>query len=404
MMINALSSTFSASIDDVLKYAARFHKQQAFIVVVLDHVNEQQNHIEDLASQLYPILKRNVRATDMIIRFSQDSWVICLDDCTERLLQWTQYVIESMLYRRKLKASKFSGVLTSVRGTFLKENNVAKATKAIEHEIECSKNILHKHKVMHTTAIGFPESSNKLMETLPLINQGIIENRLFLAFQPIVDTHSRQLYYYECLARLVDDQGQIVPAAHFIPQCEKSGLIQLIDQKIQQLALEELMNDRHVRLAINVSAITACESRWLDTLKAQMRARPDLQGRLIVELTETSVFQNINESIEFMTQLHDLGCPISIDDFGAGYMSLLHLKSDLVQTVKIDAQFVKDLKADSNNIHFIRAIMALTQPYGIKCVAEGVEDAPTAQALAQENVEYLQGYHIGKPSHFRSWI
>lgn len=404
MMINALSSTFSASLDDVLKYATRFHKQQAFIVVVLDHVYEQQNHIGYLTAQLHPILKRNVRTTDTIIRFSQDSWVICLDDCDERFLHWNQYVIESILYRRKLKTATFSGVLTSVKSAFLKENNLAQATKAIEQEIDYCKNILHKHKVMHTTAIGFPDSSNKVMEALPLINQAIIENRLFLAFQPIVDAHSRQLYYYECLARLVDDQGQIVPAAHFIPQCEKSGLIQLIDQKIQQLALEELMNNQHIRLAINVSAITACEHQWLNTLKAQMRARPDLQGRLIIELTETSVFQNMNESIEFMTQLHDLGCPISIDDFGAGYMSLLHLKSDLVQTVKIDAQFVKDLKTDSNNIHFIRAIMALTQPYGIKCVAEGVEDATTANTLAQENVEYLQGYHIGKPSHFRPWI
>jgi len=62
------------------------------------------------------------------------------------------------------------------------------------------------------------------------------------------------------------------------------------------------------------------------------------------------------------------------------------------------------LKIDPNNIHFTRAIMALTQPYGIKCVAEGVEDAETASILAQENVEYLQGYYIGKPSHFRQWI
>jgi EAL domain-containing protein (putative c-di-GMP-specific phosphodiesterase class I) len=157
-------------------------------------------------------------------------------------------------------------------------------------------------------------------------------------------------------------------------------------------------------LAINVSAITASDPLWLRTLKAQMSARSDLQDRLIVELTETSVFQDIEESVQFMTQIRDLGCPISIDDFGAGYMSLAHIKSDLVQTVKIDAQFVKNLKEDPNNINFIRAITALTQPYGIKCVAEGVEDAETATLLAKEKVEYLQGYHIGKPSPIRAWV
>ena len=102
----------------------------------------------------------------------------------------------------------------------------------------------------------------------------------------------------------------------------------------------------------------------------------------MVELTETSVFRNIDQSIQFITQLRDLGCQVSIDDFGAGYMSLVHLKSDLVQGVKIDAQFVKDLKPDSHNIQFIRAIMALTQHQGIKCIAEGVEDAQTETILS----------------------
>jgi len=268
-----------------------------------------------------------------------------------------------------------------------------------------AKSALRRRKLMLSTAIGPNESIPETQTpSISLVNQAILGNRLFLAFQPIVDTNSGHLYYYECLARILDEDGRIIPAAQFISQSEKSGLVQLIDQKIQQLAIEELMNDRQLRLAINVSAITASDPLWLNTLKAQMSARPDLQGRLVVELTETSVFQNIDESVEFMTQLRDLGCPVSIDDYGAGYMSLMHLKSDLVQTLKIDAQFVKDLKIDPNNIHFTRAIMALTQPYGIKCVAEGVEDAETASILAQENVEYLQGYYIGKPSHFRQWI
>jgi diguanylate cyclase len=85
-------------------------------------------------------------------------------------------------------------------------------------------------------------------------------------------------------------------------------------------------------------------------------------------------------------------------------MSLMHLKSNLIQHVKIDAQFVKDLKPQSNNIHFIRAIVALTRTQGIKCVAEGVEDTNTAAILTEEKLDYLQGYFIGKPSPFREWM
>jgi EAL domain-containing protein (putative c-di-GMP-specific phosphodiesterase class I) len=177
--------------------------------------------------------------------------------------------------------------------------------------------------------------------------------------------------------------------------------VQLIDQKYS--TIEELMNDRHYAWPL-CFAVTASDAVWLNTLKAQMTARPDLRERLTIELTETSVFQDVDESVQFMTQLQVLGCQVSIDDFGAGYMSLMHLKPDLVQSVKIDAQFVKDLKPKSNNINFIRAIIALTRPQGIKCVAEGVEDAEAASILVQENVDYLQGYHIGKPSPFRPWM
>jgi EAL domain-containing protein (putative c-di-GMP-specific phosphodiesterase class I) len=406
MMINAVSPSFSASIDDVLNYATRFRKQYGFIVVVVDHMNEEQNDIADVASQLYLVLKKSVRITDTIFRFFQDSWVICLDNCDDHLLEWTQYILQSILQRRSAQMlNLLEGALTFIHGFFLQENTLAEAMQAFECEIQSAKNSLRQLKTMRSTALISGDSlSSHPINFIPLIHQAILDNRLFLAFQPVVDSQSRKLHYYECLARILDKKGRILSAGSFISQCEKIGIIPLIDQKVQQLAIEELMNDRHLQLAINVSAITASDPQWLLTFKAQMTARPDLRERLMVELTETSVFQNIDESIQFITQLRDLGCQVSIDDFGAGYMSLVHLKSDLVQAVKIDARFVKNLKPDSHNIQFIRAIMALTQHQGIKCIAEGVEDAQTAAILGEEQVDCLQGYYIGKPSHFRKWL
>lgn len=406
MTINTLSSSFSASIDDVLHYAARFRKEYGFIVVVLDHMSEQHSHIANLTSQLYPSLKKVVRPTDTVLRFSPDAWLICLDDCNDRLLQWVQHSIQSLLNRLNAQITNpLDGALTFVQGSILQPNTTNQAMQAVEHEIQLAKSSLRRLKMIRSTALG-SVSTPREDETnvVSLIHHAILDNRLFLAFQPIIETDTKQLHHYECLARILDKEGQILPAAQFIANCEKAGLIQLIDQKIQQLAIEELMNDRQLRLAINVSAVTASDAVWLNTLKAQMTARPDLRERLMIELTETSVFQDVDESIQFMTQLRDLGCQVSIDDFGAGYMSLMHLKSDLIQHVKIDAQFVKALTPESNNIHFIRAIVALTQPYCIQCIAEGVEDAETALILGQENVGYLQGYHLGKPSPFRPWV
>jgi EAL domain-containing protein (putative c-di-GMP-specific phosphodiesterase class I) len=405
MAINTLASSFSSSIDNVLNYAARFRKRYGFIVVVLDHMNEQHSHIASITSQLYPFLRKTVRSTDTIIRFTPDSWLICLDDCNDRLLPWMKYTVESLLNRLQAQVtSPLDGALTFVQGAFLQTNNASQAMKAFENELQIAKSSLRRLKTIRSTALSSGTPREAQTNIISLIHHAILGNRFFLAFQPIVETKSGQLHHYECLARILDESGQILPAAQFIANCEKTGLIQLIDQKVQQLAIEELMNDRQLRLAINVSAVTASDAVWLNTLKAQMTARPDLQKRLMIELTETSVFQDVDESIHFITQLRDLGCQVSIDDFGAGYMSLMHLKSNLIQSVKIDAQFVKNLQPGSNNINFIRAIIALTHPQGIKCVAEGVEDASTATILTQENVDYLQGYFIGKPSPFREWM
>jgi len=405
--MNALSSYFSTTaLEHVLNYSARFQKQYGFIIVVLDHMSDQHNHIADMTSKLLPLLKKTVRSTDTIFRYAPDSWIICLDDCDDHFLQWTQHSLQTILNRRCFQiASTLDGALAFVKGSFLFTKSLTQTLKAFEHEIQLAKSALHRIKTMRTTALGnieaLPEYQNDL---IPLIHQAVLDNRLFLAFQPIIETQSKTLNYYECLARVIDNEGKIIPAAHFISRCEKAGLIQLIDQKIQHLVIQELRNDRNLKLALNVSAITASDPTWLNTLKAHMTARPDLRGRLIVELTETSVFYDIEESIQFMTHLNDLGCQISIDDFGAGYMSLMHLKSDLVKVVKIDSQFVRNLNAESTNRNFIRAILALTQPLGIKCVAEGVEDIETATILAQENVDYLQGYYISKPSDIRKWI
>ncbi|MGV8948044.1 MAG: EAL domain-containing protein [Candidatus Paracaedibacter sp.] len=406
MTLNTLSSSFSASIDDVLNYSARFQKKYGFIVIVIDHLSEQHSHIANLTSYLYPYFRKMVRSTDTIIRFTPDAWLICVDDCDDRLLQWMKYTIQSLLNRLHAQiTSPLDGALTFVQESFLQANTTSQAMKAFENEVQIAKSSLRRLKTIRSSALGPIDTPNNTQSNgAPLIHRAILDNRLFLVFQPIVETESRQLHHYECLARILDEKGQVVPAAQFMASCEKTGLIQLIDQKVQQLAIQELMADRQLRLAINVSAITASDSVWLNTLKAQMTARPDLGERLAIELTETSVFQDVDESIHFITQLRDLGCQVSIDDFGAGYMSLMHLKSDLIQHVKIDAQFVKNLKPKSNNIHFIRAIIALTHPQGIKCVAEGVEDANTAAILTQENLDYLQGYFIGKPSPFRDWM
>ncbi|MBI1954685.1 MAG: EAL domain-containing protein [Proteobacteria bacterium] len=236
------------------------------------------------------------------------------------------------------------------------------------------------------------------------VGRALQQQEITLAFQPIVDTQFHECDYYECLARWITKEGSLIGAAQFIPIAEQYGLISLLDQLLLQNVLKELLLVPSLKLSVNVSAITASEGDWIKILENYMKSYSSLQGRIIIELTETAVFKNVEESYQFIHRLREIGCLIAIDDFGAGYMSFAHLRDKMAHIVKIDGRYIKDLSFNPHSLSFIRTIIGLTKPYGIKCVAECVETEEQAKTLALEGVMALQGYHLGKPSLQRLWI
>jgi len=159
-----------------------------------------------------------------------------------------------------------------------------------------------------------------------------------------------------------------------------------------------------VRLGFNVSGLTACDRPWLRTLSSRLRNRPDLAGRMIVEITETAALADIEETARFVDTLRDAGCRVALDDFGAGHTSLRHLQSLAVDTVKIDGSFIRNLADSPENRVFLRHLLGLTKGFGLSTIAECVENAADAALLIAEGIGYLQGYHIGAPTTQRPWL
>jgi hypothetical protein len=117
-----------------------------------------------------------------------------------------------------------------------------------------------------------------------------------LAFQPVVCAATGIVDYFECLLRMRDEKGSVVPAGEFISVIEELGLIGRIDRYVLGSTLEELATDPDVRLGFNISGLTACDRPWLRLLISQLRHRPELARRLVVEITETAALSDIEES------------------------------------------------------------------------------------------------------------
>jgi EAL domain-containing protein (putative c-di-GMP-specific phosphodiesterase class I) len=237
----------------------------------------------------------------------------------------------------------------------------------------------------------------RMMQISDDVMQALKENRLKLAYQPIVQARSRKISHYECLLRMVKPDGSILSAGHFVPAAEQMGIVHLVDRFALESTVAELKTHTQLTLAVNVSGTAASDPAWLQSFVDYVRAEKDVAPRLIVELTETAALHHFEENARFISQLREVGVRVAIDDFGAGYTSFRNLQMLHVDTVKIDGSYVADLSQSPENQVFVRTLVGLAKSFDIKTVAEWVGSDDDAALLQTFGVDYFQGFHFGEP-------
>ncbi len=236
------------------------------------------------------------------------------------------------------------------------------------------------------------------------VKQALKENRFKLAFQPIVSAETGDVCFYEGLARMIGEDGRPVAAGGFVPVVEQMGLMRLIDRRVLELGMDTLERNPGIKLSINVSGMTAVDPVWLHKLEERLHDRPDIASRLILEITETVALDDIDESSHFVHSLNKFGCRVALDDFGAGFTSFRHLRALKVAMVKVDGSFIRDLTRNEENLLFVRTLVNLAKGIGLQSVAEWVKTEDEAQLLREEGVDFLQGWHCGKPEVEPDWL
>ena len=251
-----------------------------------------------------------------------------------------------------------------------------------------------------------PEHESERRSNIALSQQligALSEQRLRLAFQPVVDVRSRAPVFHEALLRLAQPDGSIASAGQIVPIAERLGLSRLFDLAVLDRVMETLAHFPEARLSLNLTPETATGPDWLAKFAKAVGAHPDLGSRLIVEITETSAIRNLDETAYFVAALHDLGARFAIDDFGAGFTSFRNLRALSVDIVKIDGSFIEALPASPDDQIFVRRLIEMARDLGIETVAEFVQDEATAALLAEWGINHLQGHLCGKASLTIPW-
>ncbi len=273
------------------------------------------------------------------------------------------------------------------------------AEQALHEARERGRNTFVEYEDLPERAAG----NRQMLEIGGRIKHAFKNNGFKLAYQPIIEAGSLYPIFYEALVRMFNDDGSPIPAAHFIPAVEQLGLAYEMDKLVLDLAIEELELSPDLCLSINVSGHTAVHEEWPDYLRHILSARPNIAKRIIMEITETAAIVDVKKTLRFVAVLRELGGRVALDDFGAGFTSIRHLKVLNVAIMKIDRELLTNILERHDQQHLVRSLISLAQGLGLRTVAEGVETVEVSDWLRNAGADMLQGYYFGKPGFDHPW-
>ena len=241
-----------------------------------------------------------------------------------------------------------------------------------------------------------------------VIRDGLDEDRFVLQAQPIMNLATGDTSQFELLLRLRDPFGELISPAAFLPAAERYDLIGAIDRWVVQRSIamlaEENRRGRRLTFEINISGRSAGDADLLALIEGELRTHEVDPAQVIFEITETTAVANIPRAQEFANRLAALGCRFALDDFGAAFASFYYLKHLPFDYLKIDGEFVRGCVTDRTDQLVIQAVVDIARGLGKRTVAEMVGDEETLELVRNLGVDYVQGFHIGRPAPLARWL
>jgi diguanylate cyclase (GGDEF)-like protein len=233
------------------------------------------------------------------------------------------------------------------------------------------------------------------------LRKGILNKEFVLYYQPQIE--KGLIFGAEALIRWQHPQKGLIPPGVFIQQAEESGLILPLGGWVLETACQQLARwakderTSYLKLAVNISALQLRQPDFVDRLLEILEQTGAPANNLELEITESTLLDNVEEVIARMCVLKASGIRFSVDDFGTGYSSLTYLKRFPLDRLKIDISFVRDILIDENSSSIARVIVSLSQALGLSVIAEGVETELQQAHLLQLGCEAFQGYLYSPP-------
>lgn len=382
---------FAEELAEQLRYSQRYRRPGVLVLIDLDSfklVNDSFGHPigDKLLCDVAAVLTETVRETDVVARIGGDEFAVLLREASrEEGLAIADGLVEAIRGGSEPSVGASAGVAPFDGDSRRSPDDLLVAADIALYE---AKERGQRAPVLYTGQRG------QALTWVQRIREALDEGRVAVDGQPIVDLGSGAVVREELLVRMLDEHGDRIPSAAFLPAAERFGLIGEIDLLVLERAVGLAAAGRAV--AVNVSARTLANPAYLAALEEAIGAGLD-PALLGFELTEAIAVAHMADAQAFAGRIRELGCNLALDDFGSGFSSFAYLKQIPAQYLKIDIELIRELRRDRGDQDLVRAIVAVARGLGQRTVAEGVEDEETLDVLRRLGVDLVQGFGLGAP-------
>jgi diguanylate cyclase (GGDEF)-like protein len=391
-----------------LAHAHRNRLQMAVLFIDLDRfkrINDSLGHeIGDrLLVTIAERLCSSLREDDTVARIGGDEFLVVLSeiDGPDAAAQTAHRLIEAL--KRPVTVQTHELVVTTSIGISLYPDDSDSATELIKNADAA----MYRAKATGRDSFQLyePEMNARSLEHLALetsLHRALERGELRVHYQPVVDPARRRVVGAEALLRWQHPELGLMAPADFIPLAEESGLIVPIGEWVLRSACRQLAQWQRAgrpgfRVAVNISARQFRDPGFVAMAERVLRESDMDAFGLTLELTESMLMDDAQETIDLLERLKGLGFRISLDDFGTGYSSLSYLKRFPIDELKIDRVFIRDIERSADDAAIVSALIGLAHSLRLQVVAEGVETPAQLAFLSTRACDLVQGYHFSRP-------
>ena len=400
-------TTLSTHLNELLVKAHSSNDMVAMLFLDLDRfklVNDTLGHsVGDLLLKaVADRLQRCVRGGDMVARLGGDEFTIIVDRAKSRdsVARIAQTICDSIE-----QPFSFSGqeifVSTSIGISIypLDGNDIGDLMKHADTAMFRAKEVGRSYFFYES---DMEAAVTRKMEIEADLRRSVSRDQIDVYFQPKAELKTNQIVGMEALVRWNHPHKGIICPQEFIPLAEETGIINEIGLWVMIgacLQIKDWIDQGYgsYSIAVNLSGVQLENGEIINQVRQVLDETQIDPSLLELEITESTIMNNPERVIEILQRLKDMGVKLAVDDFGTGYSSLNYLKRFPIDSLKIDAAFVRDVETDADDRAIVQSIIALAKSMRLNVVAEGVETRQQQEFLRALDCDYIQGYYIGRP-------